>query len=389
MRIAIFSDSYLPQVHGVATVVHQSALVLAEMGHEVCVFTISKHPIDLIDNIVEDKFKVVILPSLPAGVYPGERFTLPLGMTIGRLRDFNPDLIHVHTPFSMGLEAVIGKLLLEVPLVGTHHTFYDHYLKHVGLDYAWFKKPSWKYIIHYYNRCDLVLSPSKALAEEMSLHGLKTPVEVMPNFIDANFYKPCSSLKEKKKLKDDFLINGKSIVYMGRVSYEKNIDQVLLAFKEVTKKDDDVKLMIVGDGPDKKKLENLADALGIKDRIIFTGFLHGRGLVEALWANDIFVTASKSENMPVSVIEAMATGLPVVAVAEKGLKEIVHQDKNGFLVEADNPGQMAKQLLKILGDDDLLKNLSHGSREVALEYSKEKVSKKLEAAYKKVIKQKK
>lgn len=369
--------------------VHQSALALAKMGHEVCVFTISKHSKKVIDEIVDNKFKVVLLPSLPAGVYPGERFTLPIGLSIGRLRDFKPDIIHTHTPFSIGIEAILGKRLLKIPLIGTHHTFYDHYLKHVKLDYPPFKKISWKGTIYYYNQCDLVLSPSRALAEEMSAYGLRPPVEVMPNFIDTEFYRSCPSIEEKQNQKNNFLIKGKSIVYMGRVSYEKSIDQVLLAFKEVVKKDANVKLMIVGDGPDKKKLENLADSLGIKDRITFTGFLRGQELVEALWANDIFVTASKSENMPVSVIEAMACGLPVVAVGEKGLNEIVYPDKNGFLVEADRPSQMAEQLLKILGDDELLKKLGHGSREVALGYSKEGISKKLEAVYKNIIKIKK
>ena len=128
---------------------------------------------------------------------------------------------------------------------------------------------------------------------------------------------------------------------MGRVSYEKDIDQAMQAFGTASRNLPDATLMIVGDGPERKKLESLAKKLGVEKKIIFTGMLHREDLRDALRANDIFVTASRSENMPVSVIEAMACGLPVASVRAKGIPEIVDHGKNGLLVEPDRPEELA------------------------------------------------
>jgi len=153
------------------------------------------------------------------------------------------------------------------------------------------------------------------------------------------------------------------------------------------KKQPDLKLMIIGDGPERNNLEKLAGDLKIKNSVIFTGFLFREELVAALQANDIFLTASKSENMPLSVLEAMAIGLPVVSVREKGLAEIIEENRNGFFAQTDNPKDIVKKTLNILLKPGLIKKLSRTSRSlVVLKYSKEKVVALLENLYEKVLK---
>ncbi len=385
MRIAIFSDTFPPQANGVANVVYQSAKSLADLGHQVAVFTVSKNFFAKQLGTDTKNLTIISLPSVPALAYANERFHIPLSATFHRLKKFNPDIIHTHTPFGAGWMAVRGAKILKTPLVGTHHTFYDHYLKHVKMDYKWAKKASWRYTVGFYNHCHLVLSPTQALAETLLSKGLKKPVAIIQNSIDTNLFRPVSDTAIKDQLKSQFGIKGRSIVYMGRVSYEKNIDQVLKAFALMVKEIADFKLMIVGDGPERKNLEKLAENLGIKNNVIFTGFLYKEDLVRALQANDIFITASKSENMPLSVLEAMATGLPVITVKEKGLGEIVKENVNGFFAETDNPKDVAEKTLKLLTDSRLIEKFSIASRNLALEYSKEKVAAKLEEAYKKVL----
>lgn len=384
MRIAIFSDTFLPQTNGVAIVVYRSAVALGELGHDVRVFTVSKNHEKDFESIAEGKFSVVTLPSVNVPVYAGERLTIPIGTTLRKIKEFSPQIIHTHTPFSVGWEAVWAHKLFKIPLVGTHHTFYDHYLRYVKMDYEWAKKPSWKYVVTYYNRCDLALSASKSLADELKSQGLKRPIEVLPNLINTELFKPIPGKTAKNKLKAKFGIKGKSLVYMGRVSYEKSIDQVLRAFKLVVCKMPEVKLMIVGDGPERTYLEKLAGDLGIKNNVIFLGFRHNHELVEALQANDVFVTMSKSENLPLSILEAMAIGLPVVAVNALGIPEIVKNNENGFLVSRDNPEEMAKKIMELIKNGKLMKKFSLAARRLALSYSQEKIAKSLENIYQKL-----
>jgi len=176
-----------------------------------------------------------------------------------------------------------------------------------------------------------------------------------------------------------------SLVYMGRLSYEKSIDQAISAFVLAVKNNPEIRLMLVGDGPEKANLKQLCDDLKIADKVIFTGILRDNELAEALQSNDIFITSSKSENMPLSVLEAMATGLPVVAVSEKGLKEMVKDGVSGLLSPADNAGRMSENILRIFSDEKLIKNMGAASRKLAEEYSVENITKLLEEIYKNIL----
>ena len=385
MRVAIFSDTFPPQVNGVAHTAYLSAKNLVEAGHEVAVFTVSKKLKDRPDINLKN-LQVFRLPSMPALVYPGERFTLPIGITLRQVKKFGPDIIHAHTPFSVGWEAVLVSKILKVPLVGTHHTFYNHYLKHIKLDFEWMKKVSWKFTIGFYNRCDLILSPSKSLADELVREGLKCPIRVLQNSINANLFKPAEDPSAKEAAKKSFGVKNCSVCYMGRLSYEKSIEQVVQAFALINKKMPELNLMLIGDGPERKNLEELAKNLQVSESIIFTGsLLYNDDLARGLQANDLFVSASKSENMPLSVLEAMACGLPMVLVREKGLAELVKENINGVFAKTDDPANIAEKIMSLLSQPELLGKLGQGSRLLATEYSNEKVTDLLVKSYEKVI----
>lgn len=386
MKIAIFSDTFFPQLNGITTTVYQSAKSLIDLGHEVAIFTIAKKPCQYTDPQYKN-IKIILLPSVPALVYPHIRFTLPLGFSFNKLKKFNPDIIHSHTPFALGWEAVIYSKLFKIPLIGTHHTFYDDYLKHIKLDYKWGKTISWKTTVGYYNRCALVLSPTQSLASALTEQGLKKPIVILQNSIDMNLFKPHSDANVKKQLKQHHRIEGASLIFEGRLSYEKSIDQVIKAFSLMLKKMPELKLMLVGDGPERHNLEKLAKNLKIENNIIFTGFItYGEKIVESYQTNDIYITASKSENMPVAILEAMSCGLPIIAVKERGLSELVRDNVNGFFVKTDNPEDMAQKTLTLLSSPELLKKFSSASRSLALEYSHEHVASLLENFYKNLIK---
>lgn len=384
MRIAIFTDTFFPLINGVAYTAYQSAEYLVEMGHEVIVVTAmdSENKKVLKQN---KKFEVVFSSSMPLGFYPKERMALPFDpIVFKKLKKFKPDIIHSHTPFSVGWSAVLVAKTLHVPLVGTHHTFYDHYLKYVMLDHSVGKKLSWKYTVFYYNFCDLVLSPSQSLADELIKNGLKKPTQIFRNAIDTNFFEPIRP-EIKKELKNKFGLGDFSIVYVGRLSYEKSVDVVLKAFALINKANPKISLLIGGDGPERKNLEELAKELKIENQTKFVGFVREQMWLEVFQSADVFMTASKSENMPLTIIEAMSAGLPVVAVGEKGVVEIVKDGESGFLSMADDIDDLAKNVLRLESDISLRGRMSTTARTLALKYSYEAIGKDLANIYSKLI----
>ncbi len=371
MRIALFTDTFPPQVNGVANTVYRYAAALSSMGHQVRIFTISKYSAAELTEHFGD-FSIHTFPSLPALVYPGERMGIPFIGTLKAVRAFNPDIIHTHTPFSVGWNAVYAARKLHIPLIGTHHTFFDHYLKHIYLDFAWTRRLVWRLTVKYYNYCDLVISPTKSLKEGLVEHGTVKPVELLPNILDIDFYAP--SAKQP--------VQHKTLVYMGRLSYEKSVDDVLRAAVQVMKRIPNTLLLIVGDGPERENLEALSAKLGIAEQTIFTGFLYGEELVRTLGQADVFITGSKSENMPLALMEAMAVGLPIVAVRSLGLEEMLVHRKNALLTAPGEPRELANGVIEILEDTALRNLFSENSRAMSQAYSQKSVMGKTLDLYK-------
>lgn len=370
MKIALFTDTFPPQVNGVANTAYRYAAALSGMGHEVRVFTISRHSsAELAENF--ENFSIHTFPSLPAFVYPGERVGIPFVGVIKAVREFNPDVIHTHTPFSVGWNAVYAARTLGVPLVGTHHTFFNHYLKHIHLDFAWTRKLTWKLTVKYYNYCDVVVSPTLSLKDGLKEHGLTKPIELLPNILDINFYSP--SVKQPTQ--------HQTLVYMGRLSYEKSVGDVLRATAHVVKRLPNTLLLLIGDGPEREKLEALSVELGITEHCIFTGFLYGEELVYTLGQCDVYLTGSKSENMPLALMEAMAIGLPIVAVRSLGLEEMLVHRKNALLTAPGDPVEIADRVIEILQDEDLRRTFSENSRAMSYAYSQEAVMSKTVELY--------
>jgi 1,2-diacylglycerol 3-alpha-glucosyltransferase len=348
------------------------------LGHNICVYTISKNSeseLNALEQIMGTNIKVYTLPSIDSHIYKGERLSIPFGLSIKDVRRFKADIIHTHTPFSAGWEAVICAKRLKIPLVGTHHTFFNHYLKYIHMDYKWVENFSWKYTVGYYNRCNVVLSPTQSLADGLRDNKLKKEISIVPNPVDVEKYCP----------KTENEMHGKTLIYMGRVSYEKSIDQVIKATHIVKKNIPDIRLIIIGDGPEKENLIKLVNDLDLQNNVIFTGFIYGNDMVKTLQSGDIFLSGSKSENMPLAVLESMAIGLPILSVSSLGMVEIVKDNENGFLLSPDNPEEMAEKVMYLLNNNQKLKEFSQKSRELSLLYSDKEYAKKLIEIYKKII----
>lgn len=394
MRIAFFTDTFYPDVNGVASSVLNSAQELGRQGHQVVVFT-TKPGKGLRPSLGLKNVRLVQTPSIPAFVYPEWRlglFTLP--WCFAELRRFKPDVIHFHTPFSMGMTAVTASKLLRTALVGTNHVFITKdNAKAICLfpGMQFFEKQvatvALSYMQLFYDACDLRLAPSSALINGLKGVG-KKPFMYLPNGVAEVSVKKLSS-ERVKALRKRFRVTGPVILHFGRLSHEKYVDDVIRAFALVHKQAPKVQLLVIGDGPARKSFEKVAKSLKLGSSIMFAGSMDHQELVTSgvIGIAEFFVTASRMENQPMAVLEAMSHSLPIVGVHEAGMIDLVAD--NGFLTKAGDAKAMAGSMLKLLSNRTLQARMAKRSRALAEQFFIENTTHQLVDLYKKAILQKK
>lgn len=371
MKIAYFSDTFCPQINGVVTSIINSSRILAEKGHKICIFTI-KDKDKGCDLKLHKNIKVIRYSSIDAFKYPGFELVVPDTLQCFKeVKKFNPDIIHIHTPTLLGWEGVICGKVLKVPVVGTYHTLVPDFLKHSPIpklgDYEITKKIAWKYTNKFYEKCDVVTTPSEAMKKELIKNGLKGKIEVVSNGVDL-------SLFHKRKRKSDRF----KILYLGRISYEKNIDVVMKAVAEFAKKNRGFEFLVVGLGPDLENMKSLAEKLEILKFVRFPGPAKNIETPEIYSNSNIFVTASTIETEGIVILEAMACGLPIIGVNARAIPDLIKNEKNGFVVNPGDYYSMAKHISEICNDKRLgVKIGKNNMKEVKNYEIKKSVSKML------------
>lgn len=391
MRIAYFTDSFLPQVNGIATSLANQAKQLGDQGHQIMIFT------PKLDDIPREGFRaknvhIIHLPTIPALMYTELKlgvFGLP--KVIKNLRSFKPDIIHLHTPFTVGMDAIMAAKIFKKPLVGSLHVYLGNkgYVQQI-IKYnnaaRFLGKFTDRYYYFIYNQCDLVISPSKLAAEELKSNGFKKPVAYIPNGVILDGTKLLSQ-KEQINFRKKYHLKEKVILHFGRLSHEKNVDVLIKSFQMLLKNHPDVSLLIIGDGPAKKSLMRITRRLGLEKNVIFTGFITHQMLLSSglLSIGDVFATASPMEVNPMAVLEAMLYGLPIVGVKQAGLIELV--TTNGFLVKPDSTQDLREKIERLLYDQKLAAKMSQESLKRIQDYSIEKTTDKLLHFYQETLNQ--
>ena len=378
MHIAVFSDTFYPQINGVVTSITNSSRYLANRGHKVMLFVPkSKGNIELGKNIYVEPIKSLGFPTY-------EDYKIALPQTIKCLRkinQFKPDIIHLHSPFSLGILGVMCAKTFSLPLVGTYHTLFPEFLKYLPIpvlrENRFAKGMTWRYTNFVYNKCDVVTTPSQMMKKELKKHGVHSPIKVISNGVDLSIFHKVTSVKATKKFK---LKNG-YIIHFGRISYEKNIEVVLRSFKTVIKFHPSYDLIIAGKGPALGNLRKEAKRLGINKNVKFTGFVRENELVELLSSANAFATASTIETQGLALLEAMACALPVVGVDKMAIPELIQNGKNGFLVEPGDYRKMGLCLLKLTGNSKSRTRMGENSLVVAKKHCLENAVSELETLY--------
>lgn len=375
MRIAFFTDTFLPQINGVATSIANVATELGRRGHQVLIITpkpSAKGPVFRADNV-----EVLYLPSIPAAVYPDFRMSPLIGFpTLFQvIKDHNPDIIHFHTTLMASVDALLAAKMLGKPLVGTNHI----YLTHSNNDYLSFvsSNPHIRsyiasgilfYSMLFYRACDACIAPSRLLIEELQKNGIQKKFLHLPNAMPTAKRKGISTW-EKVAIKKRLGLAERVVLHVGRLSREKCVDDVIKAFAIVRKSCMDVSLLIVGDGPDRQRLEACARELGVHEHTVFTGSIPYAELLASGLSDsaDVFLTASPMESQGMVIVEAMACGLPIVAVEACAIPEMVGEA--ALLAAPHDTEGLARHVVALLESASLQEGMRRRSIERAAAFS--------------------
>lgn len=357
MRVGIFTDTYLPDINGVVSSVELLRKELEKNGHDAYIICTYKGI-----NKVKIEGKIIRLPGVEVKKLYGYALTSPLHfLFIEELKKLKLDIIHAETEFGVGIFANIVASTLNLPLVRTYHTTYEdytHYLNFINskkLD-SGLKKLVVTWSKLYCDNCVKLITPSKKTMELLTSYGVKTPIDIIPNGVELSSFKDENSdpvqikkIKEEVALKED----EKLLVFVGRIAQEKAIDEIIKAFSQVKEEQLKIKLMIVGGGPSLDDLKKLCSDLNLNDYVYFMGKQNFDKVVNYYKASDGFISASTSETQGMTYIEALASGLVVLARYDEVLKGLVKENENGFFFDKDIFSALKK--FNSLSKDDLRK----------------------------------
>jgi 1,2-diacylglycerol 3-alpha-glucosyltransferase len=367
MRIGMMTDAYKPVVSGVTSYIDLNKRALEELGHEVYVFTFGD-----VDQPDEDP-RVIRSPGLPlanTGFYLSLRYR-----TVAKKLLQSMDVVHVHHPFLSGRLALIYGTRKNIPVVFTNHTRYDLYaqarLPFMPTEVSQSLLQS--YMPDFCNAVDLVISPSRGMERILRQYGVESHIEVVPN--GANL-KPFQKAKPLSRSEFGFSKSDVLLVYMGRVAPEKNIEFLLQAFAGVARTIPNVHLLILGGGQKEheEKLKPLPAELGIEERVRFMGMIPYDQLPSYLAMCDVFVTASVTEVHPFSVIEAMATGLPIVGIDSPGVGDSVEDGATGML-STDDIASFTAKLTYLCLNKSLQKKMGAAALKASEQFSIDRTTK--------------
>lgn len=410
MKIVIATAVYYPMVNGVSVFSRNLAVGLVKRGHEVVVICPSQTGKSYVRKV--DGVKVAYLRSVDAKIYPDQIHPVPkkkniLGLKLPHLwykhgfrvsvfpalevkkilDKYCPDVVHVQVSDPIGLSVVSYAKKHNIPVVTTEHNQPEVITEPLKMPELMKKSMNallYSYFRNRQSKSDFVTMPTEqAIRNLLSKSKIDIPIASVSNGVDLTNFKPGKAaleIYEKYKITKNVPI----VLYVGRLDPEKNVGLAIEAFKEARTKLPQMEMVIVGDGVDKARLEKLVDKLEVSSAVKFLGRILPPDLYEIYKIGSVFATASEIETQGIVLIEAAATGLPLIAVDGGAVAEICQTGKNGFLCPPQNEAELAKAIVKILSEEDLRKKFSQNSVKIAAEHDFEKTLDKFINIYKRV-----
>ena len=388
MRIGIFSDTYIPQINGVSTSIEMLRKGLEKKGHKVYVVTVNP---DNLKYIKEDR--VLRIPGVPIGIFDYRLTSIYPARAIKTIKSWNLDVIHSQTEFGIGTFARIIAKQYNIPLVHTYHTMYEDYIHYITKGY--FQKTSKKIVEHltlFY--CDttateLIVPTKKTYDLFKEKYKVKRNVHIVPTGIEVEKYSKKYSDEVIDELKEKIGIKKEDInlIFVGRLGLEKSVDFLINNHKNIVKKHPNCNLIIIGDGPERENLEKLVKKNKLENNVFFTGKVPLSDIGMYYHLGSIFVTASKTETQGLTVLEALAASLPVVAIKDESFIDPIKDNYNGYLFTDDK--DYVNYINNLLDNSDKLNKMTLNAYESSSNFSSTTFASNALKVYKLAIKNKK
>jgi 1,2-diacylglycerol 3-alpha-glucosyltransferase len=390
MRIGIFTETYTPYISGLVTSEVMLKNALEKEGHEVYVVTANLESFKYEYNEEE---RVLKIPGVPTGIYDSRLTSIYPIQAVNKIRSWKLDVIHSQTEFAIGTFARLLAKQYNIPLVHTYHTMYEDYIHYITKGY--FQKSS-KKLVEYFTKfyCDttateLIVPTNKTYKLFKEKYKFEKNIHIIPTGIEVErFYSENVNQKDIQELRKTLKLNKKDfvILFVGRLAEEKNVEFLIESEKVLHNKYKNIKLIIVGDGPDKEKYEELAKKIGLAENIIFTGKASWDDMPYYYHISDVFATASKTETQGLTIIEAMASNVVPVCMKDEAFQSMVTEELNGLFFETKE--EYEKQIIRLYENKDELKRFDKQARIQAEHYSSKNYAERVIEVYNRAIKEK-
>lgn len=380
MRILMISDVYFPRINGVSTSTQIFREEMIRQGHKVTL--IAPHYPECVD---EDD--IIRIPSRQVLFDPEDRMmkSREVMALLPMLRNEKYDLLHIQTPFVAHHLGIKLARALMIPVVETYHTFFEEYLFHYipFVPKSWMRALARRFTRTQCNAIDKVIVPSTAMSEILEGYGVATDMKIIPTGMELEKFKGCNGAAFRQRYQ--ISPERPTLVHIGRVAHEKNIDFLLHMLQQLRKYIPEALMIIAGEGPALPHLHKLTDKLGLNSSVLFVGYLsRADALLDCYCAGNAFVFASRTETQGLVLLEAMALGVPVVSTAVMGTKDIL-QPQRGALVSPEDPLKFAENVKLLLENDLLHKRLSKEARDYVKEWSAPMMAERLLGLYQDLI----
>ncbi len=369
MRIAFFTETFLPKVDGIVTRLTKTVEHLVAAGDEVLIFCPEGAPETFLGA------RVVGVPALPLPLYPELKLALPRPAVSEALERFQPDLVHVVNPAVLGLGGIWLARTRSLPLVASYHTHLPKYLEHYGM--GMLEPLLWELLKTAHNQAQLNLCTSSAMVSELAAKGIQHTA-LWQRGVDTDLFRPSlRSEAMRARLHGTHDDTGNLLLYIGRLSAEKQIERIRPVLAALPQ----TRLALVGDGPYRSQLERLFEGTATT----FVGYLAGEDLASAYASGDAFLFPSSTETLGLVLLEAMAAGCPVVGANRGGIPDIVSHGENGCLYDPDDPPSLIAAVHTLLGDAEARRTLRASAREEAERWNWASATEQLRGYYASVL----
>jgi glycosyltransferase involved in cell wall biosynthesis len=357
MRVALYTNNYVPFCGGVTVSVETLRRGLEARGHEAWVLA-PRFP-----GAVADPPRVLRYPSVPASTYPEFPLAIPFARAIAaRVRALDVDVFHAHHPFLLGPAAARLARRQGRPLVFTYHTRYEKYAHYVPLSRAVVERAAVALSTRFARRADAVIAPSVRVRDELQRQDVRVPIAVVPTGVDLGRFRPGDRAAARRAL--GLALDDPLLLYVGRLDREKSVDRVLRAFDHVAGTLPQARLVLVGQGKEAAALRALAATMPSAPRVRFLGARAHDTLAVCYQAADLFLFASETETQGLVLAEAAACGLAAVAVTGPGCDEVVRDGVTGVLAKPETTA-LAEAALGLLLDDERRATMGGRARAIA------------------------